>query len=75
MLVLKNIRKTNNVIEANYYLEGTDKGYMKIRLSDGVILEHQKPNAVAYGSSHAQKELLRISKLSAVPNEKTVIWY
>ena len=75
MVVLKNIKKSENYIEADYYLEGTDKGYMKIKLLDGTVVEHVKPDEIAYGSSHARRELMRMAMLEQMPKEKTVIWY
>lgn len=73
MVILKNIRKTNCAISADYYIEGRKpKGFMKVRISDGEVLEHKN---AGYGSAHVKYELLRLAPLDYLPEEKTVFWY
>lgn len=73
MVVLKNIKKTQNDISADYYIEGAEpKGFMKVRISDGEIMEHEN---AGYGSSHVMNELKRLADLDNPPAEKTVLWY
>lgn len=74
MTVLKNIRKTADSISADYYPEGKDpKGFMKIRLSDGEIMEHE--NVCSISAPHVLYELRRLAKRDNPPIEKTVLWY
>ena len=62
MTVLKNIQKTIDSISADYYPEGENpKGFMKIRLSDGEIIEHE--NVSSLSAPHVLFELRRLSKL------------
>lgn len=73
MVILKNIKKTQNDISTDYYIEGTGpKGFMKVRISDGEIVEHENGG---YGSSHVMNELIRLGKMGNPPTEKTVLWY
>lgn len=74
MVILKNIVRTKNDISAEYYPEGKKpKGFMRIRLSDNEVMEHERSGAMA--PSHVKRELIRLSKIDNLPNEKTVIWY
>lgn len=73
MVILKNIRKTNHAISTDYYIEGCEpKGFMKVRISDGEVLEHKN---AGYGSVHVKYELRRLAQLDHLPEEKTVFWY
>lgn len=76
MVTLKNIKKKNDMISADYYLEGNEKkGFMEMRLSDKKIIRHEKTEGIVYGLSHVQYELERLAKLDNPPSEKKVIWY
>lgn len=73
MVVLKDIKKTASDISADYYVEDAPpKGFMKIRISDGEIIEHEDGG---YGSAHVKRELERLARLDDLPTEKTVFWY
>ena len=73
MVILKNIRKTAKAISADYYIEGRGpKGFMKISILDGEILEHK---SAGYGAVHVKYELRRLAKLENLPEEKMVFWY
>ena len=42
MVILKNIKKTENSISADYYPEGKEpKGFMKMRILDEEVVEHE----------------------------------
>lgn len=74
MVILKNIKKVSDSISANYYPEGKEPaGFMKIRIPDGEIVEHE--NASMFAAPHVRRELKRIAKMDNPPKEKTVIWY
>ena len=61
MVILKNIRKTAKAISADYYIEGREpKGFMKISILDGEILEHK---SAGYGAVHVNTELGRLANL------------
>lgn len=73
-VILKNIKKTNDSISADYYPEGKEpKGFMKIQTSDETVTEHE--NASMFAASHVKKELKRMVKMDNPPKEKTLIWY
>lgn len=72
MLVLKNIKKTNDAISADYYPEGKEpKGFMKMK--DGKIVEHN--NTSSFAAAHVRRELKRLARLDNPPKEKTILWY
>ena len=75
MLILRNIKRDNGSIEADYYDLDRKKGYMKVSLPDGEIIEHEKKDEIDYGSSHVRHDLVRISALEHLPKERKVIWY
>ena len=73
MVILKNIRKTAKAISADYYIEGREpKGFMKISILDGEILEQK---SAGYGAVHVKYEWRRLAKLENLPEEKMVFWY
>ena len=48
MVILKNIKRTEDNISADYYPEGKGlKGFMKMRLSDQKIIEHEMSGMAA----------------------------
>ena len=65
MVILKNIKKTNNMISADYYPEGKGpKGFM--RIEDGKVTEHE--NASSFAAPHVRNELRRLClKLKIAP--------
>jgi hypothetical protein len=74
MVILKNIKKTNDNISADYFPEGKEpKGFMKMDLTNEEIIEHD--NTSSFAASHVWKELRRLAKLDHPPKEKTVLWY
>ncbi len=74
MVVLKSIKKAEHDISADYYPEGKEpKGFMRIRLKDNEIIEHEK--ASAFAAPHVWYELKRLAKLDDPPEEKKVLWY
>ena len=53
MVILKNIKKTNDAISADYYPEGKEpKGFMKMK--DGKIVEHN--NTSSFAAAHVRRE-------------------
>lgn len=75
MLILKNIKRDNVSIEADYCDLDNQKGHMKVSLPDGEIIEHTKKDEMDYGYSHVKDDLVRISVLEHLPEERKVIWY
>ena len=72
MVILKNIKKTNNMISADYYPEGKEpKGFM--RIEDGKVIEHEI--ASSFAAPHVRNELKRLARMDNPPVEKTVLWY
>lgn len=74
MVILKKIQKTGNSISADYYPDGEDvKGFMKISIEDGTILEHH--NVSSFSASHVLRELKRLARSEHPPKERRVLWY
>lgn len=74
MVILKNIKKKNNTIVADYYPEGKEpKGFMAINMNDGSVVEHN--NVSSFAASHVRHELIRLAKKDNLPAEKAVFWY
>ena len=74
MVILKNIKKTNDSISADYYPEGKEpKGFITIQNPDGTVIEHK--NASMFAAPHVKRELKRMTKMDNPPKEKTLIWY
>ena len=74
MVILKNIKKTENSISADYYPEGKEpKGFMKMRISDEEVVEHEM--TCMFSAPHVKYELRRLAKLDNPPKEKRVLWY
>ncbi len=74
MVILKNIKKTKNDISADYYPEGqAPKGFMKISVENGNVIEHEMVSMFA--APHVRSELRYLAKIDNPPEERTVMWY
>lgn len=74
MVILKYIKKTENSISADYYPEGKEpKGFMKMRILDEEVVEHEMGCMIS--APHVRYELRRLAKLDNPPTEKIVLWY
>lgn len=74
MVILKNIKKTSADISADYYPEGKEpKGFMRMRLVDEEVIEHE--NTSVFAAPHVRYELIRLAKMDNPPAQKTVLWY
>lgn len=70
MVILKNIKKTNNMISADYYPEGKEpKGFM--RIEDGKVIEHE--NASSFAAPHVRNELKRLARMDNPTSRKDSI--
>lgn len=79
MLTLKNIKKTDEYIEANYIPEiSEENGYLKVNLKDFTVLEKKltsfDTSLNAYVSM-AERGLARLKDDEKIPNEYIVMWY
>ena len=74
MVILKNITKTLDSISADYYPEGIGKkGFMKIRLSDKQIIEHENTSSIS--ALHVKMKLREFADMDNLPTEDIVMWY
>ncbi len=74
-MILKNIKKAKITMEADYYDLDNNKGYMKISIPDGEIIEHEKIYESGYGSNHVRRALVKLSALDNMPDKRVVRWY
>lgn len=79
MLKLKNIRRTSEFIEADYFPESeNERGYIKLDINSLTVIESKKTSfddVVATYLTHARQALKILSKNATLPDEKTVMWY
>lgn len=78
MLVLRNIVKTEDTIESEYYPENKNVfGHIKIDINSKRIVSLKKAKGYEYSSGplHAKNELLKMVNLEDMPKERVVIWY
>ena len=75
MVTVKEIKKTGNEIEADYYSErDPEKFHMKINYVTGDVLEDTGPQC-SMSPSHVRRELVELAELEDIPEESTVLWY
>ena len=78
MLVLRNISKSNNTIEADFYPEdGKEYGHIKVDLLTGkyISITLAKGYENSTSPSHARRELIAMANLAELPKERMVMWY
>lgn len=78
MVLLKNIRRGEDYIEADYYVEEDPGcGHIRVRLSDGkrIQLIYAPGNEYSTAPAHAHKRLLELAEMDPLPEESTVYWY
>lgn len=79
MIKLKNIKKSKNSIECNIFPEDSrQSGHLCVDL----ILEEPRKYKLPAGYewcrnhiAHATRELITLSKLEEIPDEKIIMWY
>lgn len=78
MITLKNIKKSNDVIECEIIPEDSgETGYMIVRLDTKEIENVRLPKGYEWCRNHighAKTALLEISKYDDIPKEKLVMW-
>ena len=78
MVVLREIKKSNRIIEADFYPEGKDSvGHISVDFMarKTVSLNNAEGYEHSSSASHAKAELLRLAKLDSLPDVKRVYWY
>lgn len=79
MVKLKNIRRTEHIIEADFCPEGDieEAGHMVVDLSTGKVIESITPEAYrgfTY-ASHTKTALKELAQKKELPETYTVMWY
>lgn len=79
MLKLKNIRRNNNIISAEYDPEDSGEiGSISIEISSGKVIESKitkLDNPIPMYLYHATRALEKILNEDELPKEKLVMWY
>ncbi|MFI3173348.1 MAG: hypothetical protein R3Y58_13420 [Eubacteriales bacterium] len=79
MVILKNIKKINNIISCDYYPEGqNDKGEMQVDMDKKIVIQTVKSkldeNVTMY-SRHVKRKLIELSEYEILPEEYRCVWY
>lgn len=84
MVTLINLKKINNIIEADYYYESdSDKlGHIKYDIATGKYLEIKYAEkedferyGFEYGFGHIEKDLKRLIRHNVFPEKRVILWY
>lgn len=78
MVVLRNIKRNDNLIEADYFPENDNaKGHISVDTVKNEIIDLIKAKGYEHSSAplHAKNELLKLSAVEKLPQERTVMWY
>ena len=79
MVTLKNIKKGNKIISADYYPEdSTEPGHIVVDIeSQKIISQITAKEDEGWGlyAIHARNGLLEVAKSGKIPEKKVVMWY
>jgi len=84
MVTLINLKKTGNIIEADYYYERSkDKiGHVKYDITTGKYIEiiraekeYYERNGFEYGFFHIENEIKCMIKYNIFPEKHVISWY
>ena len=78
MLTLRNIKRTNNIIEADFYPENENVyGHVVVDLDTEDIISYTQAKGYEHSTcpTHALYELLRMKDLKEFPEKRVVLWY
>ena len=79
MIRLKSIRKTDALIECDIIPEDSkENGHLIVDASSGTIKDYSLPKVYEWCKNHvihAKDMLLKLAKMSDIPQEKLVMWY
>lgn len=78
MVVLKNIKRENNLIHADFFPEGDTKGYLVLDIEQKRIIDYTP--AEGYGDCraalfYAQRRILRMVENHSLKEEAIEYWY
>lgn len=74
MVTLKNVKRDENSVSADYYPEGEEpKGFMRLDATTREVIEHERSGIMA--PTHVRNLLNRMLDLDKYPEEATVFWY
>ena len=76
MVVLENVRKIGNIIEADYYYDSNGpRGHFKYDINTGEYIELKRIEEFEYGFSHIKHALKTMIKYDKYPETYHEIWY
>ena len=78
MVVLENIKKIGNIIEADYYYEYTSdgsRGHFKYGITTGNFIEIKRAEEDEFGFGHIKQGLETMIKYNTFPETYKVFWY
>lgn len=79
MVTLKNLKKTTNTIEADFFPEDSkENGHLVVEVESGKVLSRIDPRGYEGRFSyaiHTKQALLELAQEEALPETYTVMWY
>ena len=78
MVVLENIKKIGNIIEADYYYDYTpegSRGHFKYNITTGKYVELKRIKEFEYGFAHIKYALESMIKHNKYPERHAQIWF
>lgn len=81
MVILKNVKRTDNIIECDYFPEnGTSFGHIALNINKKDFIESKcimasEDENTRFYYNHAASKLMKISKTDDFKSEYMVAWY
>lgn len=78
MITLINLKKINNIIDADYFHESRENelGHFKYDITTGKYVEIKYAGGrKQYGFGHIEVDLHRLVKHNIFPEKRVIIWY
>lgn len=79
MLKLRNLRKSENTIEADFYPEDSKQaGHVVVDLKTEEITDYTAPEGYEkyrWYATHARQTLMELAEQDSLPEEYLVMWY
>ena len=78
MITLKNLRRNNNYIVADFYSEDYPiPGRISVDIKKQELVCFEEPKNCPYytGVQHAVRDLIKLRGIDPLPQERKIIWY
>lgn len=78
MVILRNIKRNENLIEADYFPDGGNLfGHLVVDTISGKLVSYTDIPGISYRGAlhHGKRRLLKIKDLNPLPVEEKEMWY